>query len=336
MGQSQVGLSTNQTQKGSFLEQTAIVWKTTMGAVLAWELARLTGSRHPYLAPLTVILCLQATIGQSLRFAFYRTIGTVAGVLMIAAFAKDIPVTAWALGVVLFISTALMKICRLNNLLIHQVALSILFVFYFESHSAGYAWDRAKDTLIGSIVAVVLMILVFPPNDTKKTAQALHTFGQHFAKVADDAAQAVRNSEMAKGHFPLRQNLDALLGELQQIHQALAQSKQWQPVQFRSSSARADKTEHQFNQMQHALVHFVSLSETLQVDMTEEQRIKWSDVLRSIAVAIRNWANDVRMETSDEGSLSRPSMSTQAFIPEVATYETQKLMASIRGNGETH
>ncbi|MFB5190780.1 FUSC family protein [Alicyclobacillus fastidiosus] len=147
-----------------FLKQTAIVWKTTLGSIVAWEIARWSGSTHPYLAPLTLILCIQATVEQSLRFAIYRSIGTVLGVLLIGMFAKDIPVTAWSLGIALFVSTGIMKALRINDTIIHQVALSILFVLYFENQSSGYARDRVVDTLIGSIVAVLFIMFVVPTN----------------------------------------------------------------------------------------------------------------------------------------------------------------------------
>jgi uncharacterized membrane protein YgaE (UPF0421/DUF939 family) len=143
-----------------FWERSAVVWKTALGSAVAWEVARLTGSKHPYLAPLTLILCLQATIGQSMRYALYRSVGTVIGVLMIGSFVKSIPVTAWALGLALLVSTAILKIFHVNDQLIHQMALSILFVLYFENHSVGYAWDRAKDTLVGAAIGVMYHVVV--------------------------------------------------------------------------------------------------------------------------------------------------------------------------------
>lgn len=103
-------MQTRAAQNGvTFLEQTAVVWKTALGSAIVWELARLTGSKHPYLAPLTFILCLQASVGQSLRYALYRSVGTVIGVVMIGLFAKSIPVTAWALAITLLLSTAVLK-----------------------------------------------------------------------------------------------------------------------------------------------------------------------------------------------------------------------------------
>ncbi|WP_090823442.1 aromatic acid exporter family protein [Paenibacillus sp. yr247] len=64
----------------SIISVTGSVWKTALAASLSWELARCAGSNHPYLAPLTVKLCIQITVSQSIQFAWQRVLGTIVGV----------------------------------------------------------------------------------------------------------------------------------------------------------------------------------------------------------------------------------------------------------------
>ena len=64
--------------------KTSLVWKMAIASAVSWEVAKLVGSNHPYLAPLSAILCLQATIDQSIRFSFQRIVGTAIGVILTA------------------------------------------------------------------------------------------------------------------------------------------------------------------------------------------------------------------------------------------------------------
>ncbi|GER66491.1 hypothetical protein BpJC7_06660 [Weizmannia acidilactici] len=54
-----------------------IIWKIAIASSLSWEIAKSAGSHHPYLAPLTVILCIKAMPDQTISFAVNRMIGTM-------------------------------------------------------------------------------------------------------------------------------------------------------------------------------------------------------------------------------------------------------------------
>ncbi|MDR7237659.1 uncharacterized membrane protein YgaE (UPF0421/DUF939 family) [Neobacillus drentensis] len=59
-------------KKKNFESKTALVWKMAIASAISWELAKLIGSDHPYLAPISVVLCLQTTIDQSIRYSFHH------------------------------------------------------------------------------------------------------------------------------------------------------------------------------------------------------------------------------------------------------------------------
>ncbi|WP_067624641.1 FUSC family protein [Alicyclobacillus acidiphilus] len=278
-------MQTRAAQNGvTFLEQTAVVWKTALGSAIVWELARLTGSKHPYLAPLTFILCLQASVGQSLRYALYRSVGTVIGVVMIGLFAKSIPVTAWALAITLLLSTAVLKACRASDPLIHQVALSILFVLYFENHSSGYAWDRAKDTLIGAVAGAMFVVFLFPPNTLRKTEQTLRKFAQRFIDtvnvIADELEQGLLRSE------DLQLQVNVLLDDTAQMTESLKTMRQGRLFNIYVSNREVDHVTQAWHQIRKACVHFVALIDSFTETMTEDERNVWRDRLRSLASEI--------------------------------------------------
>lgn len=320
---------------GSFLEQTGVVWKTAVGSAVAWESARLTGSTHPYLAPLTLILCLQATVGQSLRFALYRSVGTVIGVLLIGSFAKYIPVTPWALAVALLVSTALMKLFRANDLLIHQVALSILFVLYFENHSSGYAWDRAKDTLIGAVVSAVFILFLFPPNGLKKTEQAIHAVTQRFIETVQLVADALQRNQLDSVKNP-QELLNALLDEVDEITESLKEFKQGAPFHFYVRRLDVEKATQKCHEVRDACLHFVSLTRSFTADMSEEQREEWSDRLRSLALKAPGFiygSSSSSDKTDDKTDLRFATFThrSAAFEPTVSEHELYEIFAALRG-----
>ncbi|WP_206918143.1 FUSC family protein [Alicyclobacillus suci] len=263
-----------------YVAKTADVWKTTLGSVVVWEVARLTGSRHPYLAPLTFILCLQATVGQSVRYALYRSAGTVIGVFLIGAFAKWIPITAWALGIALLLTTVLMKCFRANAMLTHQVALSVLFVMYFEQHSSGYAWDRAKDTLIGAIVGVAFVVLLFPPSPLNQIRQAMDALGQHFVDALHHVAEYPVD-ELREGE--LNQVVMALLDGMQSVAESLHTAKQDAPWLLYTKKVHIQRLDETFSLFREVCVHFVVFSERFAGPMSPEQRERWRGQLRRLA-----------------------------------------------------
>lgn len=58
-----------------------LAWKLAIGSALSWEISKLFGSDHPYLAPLSVILTIQSTVDKTVSLSIKRMIGTVIGIL---------------------------------------------------------------------------------------------------------------------------------------------------------------------------------------------------------------------------------------------------------------
>ncbi|MFP3720701.1 FUSC family protein [Niallia circulans] len=151
-------------------DKTILIMKMAIGSAIAWQLSKLIGSSHSYLAPLSLILCLQPSLEQSVQFSIRRVVGTIIGVLMTIFFIQYVPLTGWILGIFLFAGTGIALIFGLNTVIIHQVALSILLVFALEKHAGNYGLDRIVDTVLGGILAVFLQLFIFPPNVLNRTA----------------------------------------------------------------------------------------------------------------------------------------------------------------------
>jgi uncharacterized membrane protein YgaE (UPF0421/DUF939 family) len=165
------------------------ILKMSAASGIAWELAKLAGSKHPYLAPLSVILCVQTTILQSVQYSVHRLLGTMIGVLLTAWVVDVLSLNGWTLAILIALVSAVALLLRRNESIIHEVALSVLLVFSLQKQSDHYGFDRIRDTLIGLAVGIALHILVYPPNMVKRSDKTISTLtvllSQRFSKVAD-------------------------------------------------------------------------------------------------------------------------------------------------------
>ena len=138
-----------------------LAWKLAIGSTLSWEISKLLGSEHPYLAPLSVILTIQSTMDKTVSLSIKRMIGTIIGILITVLVAGHLPVNGWSLGILILIGCYFSIFLKLDKKVLHQVSLSILFVFVFEHQTKHYAIDRLRDTLVGVLVAGILQFVWF-------------------------------------------------------------------------------------------------------------------------------------------------------------------------------
>ncbi|XZF77608.1 FUSC family protein [Bacillus sp. AL-1R] len=138
---------------------TSLIWKLSIGSALAWEISKLFGSSHPYLGPVSLILTVQSTIDKTISLSIKRVIGTMIGIGITVIIASYMKVTGWNLGLLILIGTYIAYYLKLDKKVLHQVALTILFVFAFEHKSKDYAMDRMRDTLVGVLTAGLIQFV---------------------------------------------------------------------------------------------------------------------------------------------------------------------------------
>ncbi|WP_144480281.1 aromatic acid exporter family protein [Cytobacillus oceanisediminis] len=153
--------------------KTVLIWKMAIASAISWEVAKLVGSDHPYLAPLSVVLCLQTTVYQSIFFSIHRVVGTVIGVITTVYLVSRLSMNGWMLGLLMLGGTFIAKWLRRDETVLHQVALTILFIFVFERNSKGYAMDRIVDTIVGAVIALLIHMFFYPPDYTKQAAASV-------------------------------------------------------------------------------------------------------------------------------------------------------------------
>ncbi|WP_245592167.1 FUSC family protein [Ectobacillus panaciterrae] len=204
-------------QKTGLLKGLMLITKIALASGVSWELAKMLGSKHPYLAPLTVILSMQETIQHSALYAFYRIIGTIFGVVFTVLIVSHLEVNGWTIGLLLLGGMLLPIILRVHKTIIHQIALTILLVFVFMHKTSYYPLDRIRDTIIGALIAVIIHMMIFPPNYVKEAHRMLSQFGFHLVQWFERTAHWINNNcDSVEGQH-LRKDITNLLQELHQV-----------------------------------------------------------------------------------------------------------------------
>ena len=142
--------------------QLLLAAKVAVGAGIAWAVALAVDPNGlPYLAPLAVLLIVQPTVYDSLSRAFQRVVGVVLGVAAALAVSHFLTPSGWSIAIIIFAGLLLGWSVRLGPQGVVQVPVSALLVFAVGSATPGYGGRRVVDTLIGSAIAV-LAVLVSP------------------------------------------------------------------------------------------------------------------------------------------------------------------------------
>jgi len=279
-----------------FFKYKSVVWKIPLAAALSWELAKWAGSKHPYLAPLTVILSIQLTVDKSIQFAWQRILGTIAGVLFTAAIAPYLGLNGWSIGLLLLVGTLIVMWLKLDHAILVQVALSILLVMYFQSKMPAYSLDRIRDTMIGAIVAILIHVMIFPPDSLHKAKKKMIHFADHLSNHFMNTALWVKDGCSSNEAQSLQTRLQTLFHELHQATTVLdkaEQSLRYNVLARKKRNTLKDLTQH-IHQLRSGYANLVDMIRVL-VKWSEsghfgkeDQRI-WSDHLNTLAELIKEW-----------------------------------------------
>ncbi len=270
--------------------ESILIWKMAVASAISWEIAKLAGSDHPYLAPLSVILCLQTTVNRSIQFSYHRMVGTVIGIVVTVFAVPHLKVNGWTIGLLILAGSFIAKWLKRDESAIHQVALTVLLVFVMEHKSGDYFIDRFRDTLIGSIVAVLLHMLFYPPNFTKQASKIFNEFAQHLTLTFIKIANWIQTGSNQEDGYIIQEEINALLKELHQTRKLLKAASD--SLIFNPFGKKSRKALQHFQQKLFYLnlgyTYISSVIGTLTAwstagTMTNVQQALWADQLRELS-----------------------------------------------------
>ncbi|MGC8488328.1 MAG: FUSC family protein [Clostridia bacterium] len=142
------------------------VVKAALASSISWYVAEAVfpGAR-PYFAPLAAVLTVQVSVAQSLARGGQRILGVVGGIAVSLLLAHALGVSAWSVGVLLFVGMAGATLLGFGPAAVTQVGISALLILALKATPA-YAAARLLDTIIGAVTAIVVNAVVIPPDST--------------------------------------------------------------------------------------------------------------------------------------------------------------------------
>ncbi|QMU29150.1 FUSC family protein [Adhaeribacter radiodurans] len=155
------------------------ILKTALAASLSWVIATsLLHSEYPYFAAVAAIITVQVTVADSVNKATQRIIGIMGGVLLSMLLGQWFQVSAFSIFFIILIGMGIAKALRMNQQIISQVAISSLLVLAFGQTKEGYAYERIIETIIGSVIAVIINALIVPQNAVPDVERSILTFSK--------------------------------------------------------------------------------------------------------------------------------------------------------------
>ncbi|SFU51496.1 Uncharacterized membrane protein YgaE, UPF0421/DUF939 family [Pontibacter akesuensis] len=184
--------------------------KTALAAAVSWMLATaVLDSGFPYFAPLAAILTVQVTVADSVEKATQRIIGIVGGVAVSLLIGHWLSISSFSIFLVILVGMAISKALRMNPQIVSQVAVSSFLVLAFGMKEEGYALERVVETLMGSVVAVLINALIVPQNAIPEVEKSILTMGEKATATLSFLSQQLHQTE--KGQLVGRQETDALI-----------------------------------------------------------------------------------------------------------------------------
>ncbi|WP_187261426.1 FUSC family protein [Pontibacter beigongshangensis] len=199
--------------------------KTAFAAALSWFIAAsLLHSEYPYFAAVAAIITVQVTVADSVDKATQRIVGIIGGVLLSLLLGHWFSIGAVSVFFIILIGMAIAKALRMNQQIISQVAISSLLVFAFSQSKEGYAYERIFETILGSIIAVLINALVVPQNAVPDVKQSILSFTKLAAGTLTSLT-ALLDTEGTKVKTG-RSEVDALIEEAEKCRKTLELAEQ--------------------------------------------------------------------------------------------------------------
>lgn len=251
------------------------VIKTALAAGLAWSVAGLVFHvSKPYFAPLAAILSVQATIAESLSRGVQRILGVVAGIVLATLFTRWVGLSAWSLGLMVFIGMALATRLRLGPQGIPQVAISALMVMAIGAKVHSYAWYRLLETVLGALVAIAVSALLWPPDLTPQAADSLRLLAAALSGLLEgiqvDLVHGL-NPDEANRHLIRARTIGGGLDEARRSLFRAETSLRWNPWNH-GESGRIKRLKEGLDVLDHILIQIRGISRTLFVTADRDVR----------------------------------------------------------------
>lgn len=170
--------------------------QTALAAGAAWEIAhRGLGHDTPIFAAVTTVVSMGFRAGRRAQQAAIMAIGTAVGIGLADLFARKLPSGGPAIAVMVVVTTVLGLAISREPAFVSQVVISALLLVTVDVHE-GLTPARLEDGLIGSGVAILVSLILFPIDPVDSVVTTGKPVFAGLAKTLEDAAAALRSGSL--------------------------------------------------------------------------------------------------------------------------------------------
>ncbi|WJH33623.1 aromatic acid exporter family protein [Paenibacillus sp. CC-CFT747] len=272
------------------------IWKTALAATVSWAVAGVVSSEHPFFAPLAAVLCMQATVEQSLTKGMQRVLGIVMGVILAGVALQIGGPSWWSIGLLLLVALTAARVLRLPEYSVTQTGISALLMFTIGAGSGHYGLDRILETMIGAAIASLINLLVAPPDYTRIFADSLKASVEEMSRHCRKLAAWLDREESAADGMALQETLMELCHTIEQASDRMEQAIQ--ALKFSPFVQSRRKQLERYRNLLHAVNRGYARGEEIQrllVTMaeqgvlTKEDRKRWAEGLERFAGYMEEW-----------------------------------------------
>ncbi|WP_379130247.1 aromatic acid exporter family protein [Paenibacillus sp. sgz500958] len=147
--------------------------RVTLAASLSWMAVNsLYGDRYLYFAPLAAVLITQGTVKASLEKGVYRLLGIILGGIVSLIIGRFFDVGGLSILLMLLLGIGVATACRINIQAVTQIGVTSILALTF--YNDGYVIWRMAETFIGVAIAVIINIIIVPPNAFVKAKRKIY------------------------------------------------------------------------------------------------------------------------------------------------------------------
>lgn len=172
------------------------VFKSALAASASYAIAAtLVDHKFPFFAPMAALLTIQVTIFNSYSRGLQRILAIILGVGVALMAFHFTGANWWIIFIITFVTLMIGTRLGLGIAAINQVPMSALLILATKAFVPMYAFYRIVDTILGTLVAVLVNLLLWPPDNLPKAEQAVDDLAGQIVGLLKDVAHAVRREQ---------------------------------------------------------------------------------------------------------------------------------------------
>ncbi len=181
--------------------------KTAIVVIISYFVSSLINDELSFALIYAAVICIETSVVSSFKIGYNRVLGTaVGGVIgLIMTYLPIYGGIAMALGIIItIIFCNLLNIKKATGIAITLVI--IIIMGSSDSAPAVYAMQRTLDTVIGIVIATIVNMLIYPPDQMKRVRESFNTFRHTAKQVIGDVVI-----------FSIDESLSSLSGSLEDL-----------------------------------------------------------------------------------------------------------------------